>query len=78
MIKPHKYLDISNSLLSIGAEVLKLLSSEKVMRIHDLEIALKDSKGEKGLNLLLPTLNLLYAFGKIEYHQKIDSIELLK
>lgn len=78
MIKPHKYLDINNSLLGIGAEVLKLLSSENIMRIHDIELALRDSRGEKGLKLLLPTLNLLFALGKIEYHQKIDSIELLR
>lgn len=78
MIRPHKYLDINNSVLSIGSEVLKLLQENRIVRVSDIEKAIKDIKGDKALVLLMPSLNLLYALSKIEYHQKIDSIEYLQ
>ena len=78
MIKPHKYLDINNSLLSVGAEVLKIIMNQRIIRISDLELELKKVKGEQSLEFLMPSLCLLYTVNKIEYHQKIDSIEYLQ
>lgn len=77
MIRPHKYLDINNSLISVGAEVLKILMQESLIRIPDLENAIKDAKGERSLELLLPALSLLFTLNKIEYHKNIDSIEYI-
>jgi hypothetical protein len=78
MIRPHKYLDINNSILSIGAEILRLLQENRIVRVSDIEKTIKDAKGEKALVLVMPSLNLLYTLNKIEYHQKIDSIEFLQ
>ncbi|MFW5872084.1 MAG: ABC-three component system middle component 8 [bacterium] len=77
MIRPHKYLDLNNSLISVGAEVLKILMQEPLIRIPDIENALIDAKGERSLELFLPALSLLFILNKIEYHKGIDSIEYI-
>jgi len=77
MIRPHKYLDINSSIIGVGAEVLKILMTDQVVRIPELESKIKKRKGERSLEMLQPSLCLLFTINKIKYHKEIDSIEYL-
>ena len=78
MIKPHKYLDLNNSLLMISSEIIKVLIEHKEMEYNELFVFTKNKFKDSYDDLFLQCLNFLYITGVIEYNSISDSLELIK
>ena len=78
MLRPEKYLDLENSVLTISSQIIKYLKKNKNLSISELINKLISLKGEKARENFLPALNLLYLIGKIDYIAQADLIRLIK
>ncbi len=78
MLKPHKYLDLDNSVLFLSSEILKILIEYNSIEYDDLFKKIKQKFHETGDYLFLPALNFLYLLGAIEYNKELDVLELIK
>lgn len=78
MLKPHKYLDLDNSILFVSSEILKVLLEYNVIEYNDLLKKIKSKFEDSGEYLFLPALNFLYMLGAIEYNNELDALELIK
>lgn len=78
MLKPHKYLDLDNSVLLISSEMLKVLTEYNCIEYEDLFRIIKEKFEESGDFLFLPALNFLYLLGVVEYSSELDMLELIK
>lgn len=77
MIKPEKYLNLNLSVLEISALIIKYLRKNNYLYYSEMIDRLIKTKGENAKEVILPSLNLLFALGKIEYIEKIDSLRLI-
>lgn len=79
LLKPHKYLNLESSVLSIASLILKKLIKNKTVSITEIENTLrKDGENyEQSKYNLLCSLNFLYCVGKIEYIVEKDKILLI-
>lgn len=78
MLKPHKYLDLDNSVLLISSEMLKVLTEYNCIEYEDLFRIIKEKFEESGDFLFLPALNFLYLLGVVEYSSELDMLELIE
>jgi len=78
MLRPEKYLNLDNSVISISAQIIKYLRKSKNLSIPELINKLISLKGENVRENFLPALNLLYLIGKIDYIAKADLFKLIK
>ncbi|WP_443147026.1 ABC-three component system middle component 8 [Paenibacillus sp. HWE-109] len=78
MIKPHKYFNLDNSVLTISGLILKVLNEQKVIKYDELYNKILTQKGDIISYGFLPSLNFLYLLGKLDYHQDTDSLELIE
>jgi Fe2+ transport system protein B len=78
MIAPHKYLDLNNSILNLGGEILSIIKEDEAMKFDDLLARIVYSKGINAKEVFIPTLSFLYLLGKIEYKRDIDTIQFIK
>jgi hypothetical protein len=77
MLKPDKHLDPSFSVINAGGLILKALKDTGMMTFNELLAVLMERTGEKVKEVYLPSLSFLFLLGKIQYHPKIDSVELV-
>ena len=77
MLRPDKHLDPRFSVIHIGGLVIKALRETGMMTFNELLAVLMENTGEKVKEVYLPSLSFLFLLGKIQYHPKIDSIELV-
>jgi len=77
MLRPDKHLDPRFSVIHIGGLVIKALRETGMLTFNELLAFLMESTGEKVKEVYLPSLSFLFLLGKIQYHPKIDSIELV-
>ena len=77
MIKPHKYLNLDLSVLSISGLILYILKRMNIMKYDELLNKVLLARGESAKEVFIPSLGFLYLLGKIEYHQDIDAIEYI-
>jgi hypothetical protein len=77
MIKPHKHLNPRYSVIHISALILKALKENGILTFGELLAVLTDQVGDKVKEIYLPSLSFLFLTGKLKYHQKIDSFEII-
>lgn len=77
MITPHKYLNLEQSVLNISAVILKQLQVSKSVKYDELCNFITSSVGENAKIAFPNAISFLFLVGKIEYHQQIDTFELL-
>jgi hypothetical protein len=77
MLRPDKHLDPRFSVIHIGGLVIKALRETGMMTFNELLAVLMERTGEKVKEVYLPSLSFLFLLGKIQYHPKIDSVELV-
>ena len=71
-------MNIQLSVVSISSDILLILSKNHTIKYDELVRRVITGKGEKAKEMVLPALNFLYLIGKVEYHNKIDSIEFIQ
>jgi hypothetical protein len=77
MLRPDKHLDPGFSIINVGGLIIKVLRETGMLTFNELLSILMDRIGEKVKAVYLPSLSFLFLLGKIQYHQKIDSFELI-
>jgi hypothetical protein len=77
MIRPDKHLDPRFSVIHVGGLILKALKDAGMLTFDELLSVLIDTTNPKVKEVYLHSLSFLFLFGKIQYHQKIDSFELI-
>ena len=77
MIKPNKHTNVNLSPINIGAQVISILKRNKIMKYNELQDYIVDKYNNDALYNFIHGLDILYCFGKIEYHIEIDSIEII-
>ena len=77
MIKPTKHSHPDKTIIYVSFIMLKELRKKRVISYSDLFQLIKD-KVTSGEFLFMPTLNLLFLLGLIEYRAKTDSIEYIE
>ena len=65
------------SLIRITSLILKQLNKQRILSYDELLKYLIQKEGEDIRYVFLPALSFLYLLGKIEYHLKTDSIEVI-
>ena len=78
MITPHKYLDLSLSLLNLGGVILNIVKEDGAIKYDELLKRVILARGENVKDVYILTLSFLYILGKIEYQREIDTIEYIK
>jgi hypothetical protein len=76
MLKPEKYMDPNISVISLSAEIIKMLKRDGIVKYGDLVDAIIKLKGEKAKINFLPSVNFLFLLNKIEYFKETDKIIL--
>lgn len=74
MLSPTKHTDLDRTVLAVAATLLARLRSRKVESMSVLRELVRGESFENDI-LIVPALNLLYAFGLIEYRPKSDIFE---
>jgi hypothetical protein len=77
MLKPEKHLDPRYSVIHVGGLILKALKDTGILTFDELLSLLIDETGIKIKEVYLPSLSFLFLLGKVQYHRKIDSFELV-
>jgi len=77
MLKPNKHLDPRFSVIHVGGLILKALKDNGMLTFDELLSILMYKIDVKVKEVYLPSLSFLFLLGKIQYHQKIDSFELI-
>lgn len=77
MIRPNKFTDLNNCLISIAAEILAFLKNRSVAKFSDLD-AYFSKKFSIESDEYKYALDLLYAMGCIDYKDLTDEVVLLK
>lgn len=77
MIKPHRFLNLENSILYLGAKIINHLKQNGTVKYDELfDLIEKDKLSKKSKPMFIPTLNFLYLVGTIDYNQDLDAFEL--
>lgn len=76
MIRPTKFLNLDNCVLSISAHILKILLKEHKISYNKLYLALKEYYDDNFDYYFLPALDFLFLLGKIKYSSESDTLEL--
>lgn len=76
-LSPNKYMDLDKSLLAKTAFVIDLLLKKKAIRFTELLSTFESNFDLNNLDDFLSVLTILYAFGKIKYFDKTDTIYLV-
>lgn len=74
MIRPTKYMKLSQCTLSVAAQILADLQPLVSLRPFELEERVMEKLGDVAVVNLQSALNLLYLVGLIEYDAPSDSI----
>jgi hypothetical protein len=77
MLRPTKHLDLDASVLSVSAQILRLLYRRRIMRYDELYGRLRRRIGDAARTAFLPALGFLYLLGRLEYHEGSDTFEIV-
>lgn len=78
MLKPNKYTNLNLSMLSIASDLLLIFKKNNLLTYSSLLKSVTNKKGIQSKQMILPSLNLLFLLGKIQYHKEGDLIEFIK
>lgn len=78
MIKPHKFLDLDNCVISLSALILRILKENKIMKYDELYNIIYKNKGEKIKYSFIFALDFLFLLGKLQYYADNDTLELIE
>ncbi|WP_294405788.1 ABC-three component system middle component 8 [uncultured Clostridium sp.] len=78
MIKPTKFLDLDNCVISIASKILQILSSQKSITYTNLLVLFKNDLNDNFEYNLLPAIDFLFLLGLIDYSPNSDSLELIQ
>ena len=74
MLRPSKHTDLNTCVLNVGSLILDQLAKYGPTKYCDMLINLKKELGDNVKFQVMPSLNLLYLLGLIEYDQNSDMI----
>jgi hypothetical protein len=74
MLRPSKHNHPDQTVINLSIVILRRLIDQRVEQYQSLR-ALAAAKVPGGETLFLPTMNLLFLLGVVEYRQKTDSFE---
>ena len=77
MIRPNKFTDLNNCLISISAEILEFLKNRSVVKLSDLDLYFSKKLSIESDEYKY-AFDLLYATGCIDYKELTDEVILLK
>lgn len=77
MIRPAKHLNLNTCVLRVASRLLALLQRERICSFNNLRKSVSDL-GEDTEVVFLPTINLLYLLGRVDYHPQTDSFEYIQ
>lgn len=77
MIKPTKFLNLDNCLISVVKDILEILLRDKSIPYNHLYDLLKIKYTEDFDYIFLPSLDFLFLLGKITYSPSTDCLELI-
>jgi hypothetical protein len=78
VIRPEKHWNPRFSVVNIGGLVIQILKETAIMPFDELLAMLIRRTDRQVKEVFAPTLAFLFLLGKIQYHDKIDAIELIK
>lgn len=78
MIKPHKYMNLSISVLRISALILRELMQKRIICYMDLYNKLEKKIGNDLLYIFPLALSFLYIQKAVIYHTQTDSFEYVE
>lgn len=79
MIKPTKFLNLDNCVISISKDILQMLLNNKSIPYNHLyeELKIKYNYNADFEYNFLPSLDFLFLLGKISYSSSTDCLELI-
>ena len=76
MLKPTKFSHPDRTVLVVSATILDKIYRKRLIKFDDLYALI--GKQKQGIEaLFLPSINLLYLLGLVEYRKKTDSFEYI-
>jgi len=78
MLEPTKHMNIDLSVLNIASNILNELNRSRIASYNILENKLIEKLGADVKFNFPNALSFLYLLGKIEYHLKTDTFELIQ
>ena len=78
MLKPTKYLNLELSVISVSAEILKILRTNQLMKYDEVLSYLCETICDDVRYVFLPSINFLFLLGKLDYHVISDSLEYIE
>jgi hypothetical protein len=75
VLTPKKHLDLDASLLRVSSIMLKELDKKGIVPFEQLRSLVVRRVGTNGDLVFLPALDFLYLLGRVEYHEKNDTLE---
>lgn len=77
MLSPDKYLNPRLSVIYIGGLIIKTLKEKGMLKFDELLSLLTVQIDPRVKEVFLPAISFLFLVGKLQYHQEIDSFELI-
>jgi hypothetical protein len=77
MIRPSKYMDLENCVLSVAATIISVLKESLAMSISELDETIQVRIGKDARFNFFHSINFLYVTGKIDYDDGSDKIVLV-
>lgn len=77
MLIVDKHTNLKLSLFNVAAEIVEILHANDIATYRELSDKLQLRLGEDVKYLFTDSLIFLYSLGKILYHPKLDSFELI-
>ena len=77
MLSPEKHMDLDKSTLMITGIILKYMLKKRVVKVDDLFSFVEKKVGDGIHETFLSSLTILYAFGKLNYFDKNDTLVLI-
>lgn len=78
MIRPTKFLDLDNCVISIASKIIKILLLHQNITYTELLNIFKYDLNDNFEYNLLPAIDLLFLLGLVEYSPISDSLELIQ
>lgn len=77
MIRPHKQMKFKYSPLAVSAVILHTLKTNNKIKYNDLVIDICKQIDDLVRPIILPSIELLYLLGKVDYDENSDMVVLL-
>jgi hypothetical protein len=78
MIRPTKYMDLTVNILAIATEILSELERTHIVSLEELDAQIQARINEKARINFIPSLNLLYILGCLDYDSETDAVVYLR